>query len=71
MAAVYRDQGIRGAKGRDKRPSLEKLMQGVTLRDVDMVAAWSVDRLGRSLTDLLGVLQGEQLHRLATRRQTL
>jgi DNA invertase Pin-like site-specific DNA recombinase len=23
---------------------------------VDMVAAWSVDRLGRSLTDLLGLL---------------
>ena len=23
-----------------------------------MVAAWSVDRLGRSLTDLLGILQG-------------
>jgi DNA invertase Pin-like site-specific DNA recombinase len=27
---------------------------------VDMVAAWSVDRLGRSLTDLLGILQSLQ-----------
>ena len=54
------DQGISGAKGRDKRPGLDRLMQAVARRDVDMVAAWSVDRLGRSLTDLLGVLQ--ELH---------
>jgi hypothetical protein len=42
VAAVYRDQGISGAKGRDKRPGLERLMQAVARRDVDMVAAWSV-----------------------------
>ena len=60
MAAVYSDRGISGAKGRDKRPGLEKLMQAVARRDLDMVAAWSVDRLGRSLTDLVGVLQ--ELH---------
>jgi DNA invertase Pin-like site-specific DNA recombinase len=60
VAAVYSDRGISGAKGRDKRPGLEKLMQAVARRDVDMVAAWSVDRLGRSLTDLVGVLQ--ELH---------
>ena len=57
VMAVYRDQGISGAKGRDKRPGLDRLMQAVARREVDMVAAWSVDRLGRSLTDLLGVLQ--------------
>ena len=60
VVVVYRDQGISGAKGRDKRPGLDKLMQAVARRDVDMVAAWSVDRLGRSLTDLLGLLQ--ELH---------
>ena len=32
----------------------------VNTKEFDMVAAWSVDRLGRSLTDLLGILQ--QLH---------
>jgi DNA invertase Pin-like site-specific DNA recombinase len=57
VAAVYRDQGISGAKGRDKRPGLDKLMQAVARREVDMIAAWSVDRLGRSLTDLVQVLQ--------------
>ena len=50
LVAVYRDQGISGSKGRDKRPGLDRLLQAVARRDIDMVAAWSVDRLGRSLT---------------------
>ena len=57
VVTVYRDQGISGAKGRDKRPGLDRLMQAVGRREVDMIAAWSVDRLGRSLTDLVQVLQ--------------
>jgi DNA invertase Pin-like site-specific DNA recombinase len=57
VVTVYKDQGISGAKGRDKRPGLDRLMQAVARREIDMVAAWSVDRLGRSLTDLLAVLQ--------------
>jgi DNA invertase Pin-like site-specific DNA recombinase len=60
VVTVYRDQGISGAKGRDKRAGLDKLLQAVARREIDMVAAWSVDRLGRSLTDLVGVLQ--ELH---------
>ena len=60
VAAVFRDQGISGAKGRDMRPGLDRLMQAVARREIDMVAAWSVDRLGRSLTDLLAVLK--ELH---------
>jgi DNA invertase Pin-like site-specific DNA recombinase len=50
----FEDAGISGAKGRDKRPGLD------ARRDVDMVAAWSVDRLGRSLIDLLDFLR--ELH---------
>jgi DNA invertase Pin-like site-specific DNA recombinase len=56
VAAVYADAGISGAKGREKRPGLDKLLKAVARREVDLVAAWSVDRLGRSLQDLLGVL---------------
>jgi DNA invertase Pin-like site-specific DNA recombinase len=33
------------------------MMKDVNAKMFDMVAAWSVDRLGRSLTDLLGVLR--------------
>src|SRR6266853_4376580 len=55
---VYEDAGISGAKGRDKRPGLDAMMKAVNAKEFDMVATWSVDRLGRSLTDLLGILQG-------------
>jgi DNA invertase Pin-like site-specific DNA recombinase len=34
------------------------MLKAVNAKEFDMVAAWSVDRLGRSLTDLLGILQG-------------
>ena len=57
---VYQDSGISGAKGRDKRPAFDKLLRAITRREVDLVAAWSVDRLGRSLVDLLAFLQ--ELH---------
>src|SRR5690349_18218450 len=61
-AHIYRDAGISGAKGRDKRPGLDAMLKGVARREVDLVAAWSVDRLGRSLQDLvvtLGELQAK------------
>jgi DNA invertase Pin-like site-specific DNA recombinase len=54
---VYEDAGISGAKGRDKRPGLEAMMKALNAKQFDLVATWSVDRLGRSLTDLLGILQ--------------
>ena len=50
---VFKDTGISGAKGRDQRPGLDALLRGVSRKEFDLVAAWSVDRLGRSLQDLL------------------
>ena len=52
----FTDRGISGAKGRDQRPAFRRLWNAVTRREIDMVAAWSVDRLGRSLQDLVGFL---------------
>jgi len=60
VAAVFTDEGISGAKGRDKRPGYDALLKGVARRDFHMVAAWSVDRLGRSLPDLVGFLNEVQ-----------
>jgi DNA invertase Pin-like site-specific DNA recombinase len=60
VVRVFEDAGISGAKGRDERPALDALLKAVARREVDMVAAWSVDRLGRSLTDLLDLLR--ELH---------
>jgi DNA invertase Pin-like site-specific DNA recombinase len=57
IVRVFEDAGISGAKGRDDRPGLDALLRAVNSREFDLVAAWSVDRLGRSLTDLLNILQ--------------
>lgn len=50
------DEGISGAKGRDQRPGYDRLMKMVTRREIDLIACWSVDRLGRSLQHLVGFL---------------
>ena len=49
VVEVYRDEGISGAKGRDKRPGLDAMLKDATRRKFDLIAAWSVDRRGRSL----------------------
>jgi len=56
VKAIFRDDGVSGAKGRDRRPGLDALIKAVTRREVNLVAAWSVDRLGRSLPDLVALL---------------
>jgi DNA invertase Pin-like site-specific DNA recombinase len=56
IAGEYVDHGISGAKGRRDRPQFDALLRGVTRKEFDGVAAWSVDRLGRSLQDLVGFL---------------
>ena len=56
IVAVYEDAGISGARGRDKRPAFVKLNKDAARRKFDIVMAWSVDRLGRSLQDLVGFL---------------
>jgi DNA invertase Pin-like site-specific DNA recombinase len=56
IMAVHRDEGISGAKGRQHRPGLDALLKGVTRGEYDLVAAWSVCRLGRSIADLVGLL---------------
>ena len=56
IVETFCDNGISGAKGRDKRPAFDALCQGIARRDVDMVATWSVDRLGRSLQHLVTFL---------------
>ena len=58
--AIYDDNGISGAKGREYRVEFDKLLKGAVRREIDLVAAWSVNRLGRSLQDLISFLQ--ELH---------
>ena len=57
VVEIYRDAGISGAKGRDKRPGLDAMLKDASRRKFDVVMAWAIDRLGRSLIDLLGTIQ--------------
>ena len=56
VVSTFVDEGISGAKGRRDRAGYNSLLKAITRREVDLIAAWSVDRLGRSLTDLLSFL---------------
>src|SRR5262249_3378692 len=53
VVRVYKDHGISGAKGRNGRPAFDTLCRDATKRQFDVVMAWNVDRLGRSLKDLV------------------
>ena len=60
IVATYADQGISGSKGRDKRPQLDLMLKDAVRRRFDVVMCWAVDRMGRSLADLVSTLQ--ELH---------
>lgn len=56
IVAVYDDNGVSGTKGRDQRKQFDTLIKDANRRKFDVVMSWSVDRLGRSLQDLLQFL---------------
>jgi len=60
ITATYADEGISGSKGRDKRPGLDTMLKDATRGRFDVAMCWAVDRMGRSLVDLVGTLQ--ELH---------
>ena len=57
VAATYDDNGISGAKGRDKRPGLDALLKDATRGRFNVVMVWAMDRLGRSLAGLIDTLR--------------
>src|SRR5262249_55937234 len=57
VVEIYTDEGISGSKGRDKRPALDAMLNDASRRKFDVVMAWAIDRVGRSLIDLLGTIQ--------------
>ena len=53
VVEVYADNGVSGAKGRNQRPGLDALLKDASRGRFNVVLAWALDRLGRSLMDLL------------------
>lgn len=59
-ATEYVDHGVSGT--RESRPSLDRMMRDARRRRIDVVVAWRLDRLGRSLRHLITSL--EELEKL-------
>ena len=57
LVSEYKDRGISGAKGRDKRPQFDAMLKAANRREFNVIMSWSVDRLGRSLQHLVEFLQ--------------
>jgi DNA invertase Pin-like site-specific DNA recombinase len=57
VVKVYQDADVSGAKGRDQRPGFDAMLKAAAKREFDLLAVWSSDRLGRSMPDLIEVLQ--------------
>jgi len=57
VVEVYIDHAISGAKGRDKRPGFDQMLKDANRRKFDVVMTWSIDRLGRSLRNLLETIE--------------
>ena len=53
VVEIYKDEGISGAKGRDGRPELDRMLKDATRRRFRKLMVWDISRLGRSLGDLI------------------
>ena len=56
VVETFSDNGVSGTKGREGRPAFDAMCKGAVRRDFDVIMAWSVDRLGRSLQPLVPFL---------------
>jgi DNA invertase Pin-like site-specific DNA recombinase len=57
IVETFSDVGISGAKTREDRPGLDDLLKRAQRREFDVVMAWAIDRIGRSLIDLLNTIE--------------
>jgi len=53
VVETFRDDGISGSKGRGDRPALDRMLKDAVRGRFDLIAVWSLDRLGRSLQQLI------------------
>lgn len=56
IVETFIDEGCSGATGRDKRPAYDAMLKGVARKDFDKLVIFNIDRLARSMTELLKVL---------------
>ena len=56
IVQILEDKGISGSKGREIRTGFDTLIKSAVSKEFDMIFVWGVDRLGRSLPDLISFL---------------
>jgi len=56
VVEVYEDHAVSGAKARDQRPAFQRLCTDAAKGRINHIAAWSLDRLGRSSRDVINFI---------------
>jgi DNA invertase Pin-like site-specific DNA recombinase len=51
---IYLDHAVSGRK--DKRPALDRMLRDATHGKLDVVAAWAIDRIGRTQAQCINIL---------------
>jgi len=62
IVETYINHGISGSKGRDQRPQFDNLAKDAAQGKLDLVVAWSIDRIGRSLGHLVEFMDDLRQH---------
>jgi len=57
VGRVFADRVVIIRKGREKRPAEAALLDAIRAGEIQRVLIWSIDRVGRSLTDLVAFLE--------------
>lgn len=64
VVEVYRDEGVSGAKARDKRPGLNRMMEDASRGKFNVVMVWHFDRMGRNTRDLIGLVEDLEIYKV-------
>ena len=56
IVSEFVDEGISGSKGRSDRPALDRMLKECTKRRFDLVMCWDISRLGRSVQNLIEIM---------------
>ena len=54
---VFTDRPTAVRKGQDRRPGELALLDAIQTRSIERVLVWSIDRVGKSLIDLIGMME--------------
>ncbi|MBU6305126.1 MAG: recombinase family protein [Betaproteobacteria bacterium] len=56
IVSKFMEEGISGAKGRLDRPALDQMLKDCAKRRFDLVICWDILRLGRSVQNLIEIM---------------